>query len=290
MRKQATSAGAADSQGTPGSAVEQALADSLAQAAAEAQERLVERMWAPPAPPRRGPRPGLSLERIVDAAFELADTEGLEALSMARLGKALGVSAMALYRHVSSKDELLALLADRMARDLEPIGEVAGWRDGLAVWTRRQISMILEHPWFLDLPLSTVMPGPNRLRWIDQLFAITEDLPLRVEEKFAIAGLLAQHVLGQARIIVEAMRAPASPDAASDPFASLGTLLVRYADPADFPHLLGAITSQGPDDVGNPMASTYDPAVSLEEEIAFGLDAVLDGLEAYVARRAAEGS
>ncbi|ACZ29097.1 transcriptional regulator, TetR family [Xylanimonas cellulosilytica DSM 15894] len=255
----------------------------------DATARLVQRMWAPPTPPRRGPKPGLSVDRIIEAAYELAEAEGIEAVSMARLGSSLGVSAMALYRHVSNKDELLTLLADRLARDLPPIGDVATWREGLDLWTRAQIMMVLEHPWFLDLPLSTVMPGPHRLRWIDSLFGLLAETPLSVDEKFAFAGLLAQHVLGEARILVESQRAAAAaePGAATsaDPFGDLGTLLHAFADPADFPHLMAAIeTAEGETRV--PVMPP-DAAAAVEEEITFGLNVVLDGLEAYVAGRQA---
>ena len=167
-----------------------------------ATERLIERLWAAPAPPRRGPRPMLSVERIVDAAFELANTEGLEAVTMARVGKALGVTPMALYRHVSNKDELLTLLADRIA-DVPPLPSDVGWREGLELWVRAQIDAALARPWILDLPLSALLPGPVRLRWIDQAFGMMRDVPLTAGEKFGIIGLLAQHVLGEARVQIE---------------------------------------------------------------------------------------
>src|SRR6516162_2662775 len=62
--------------------------------------------------PHKGPRPGLSLERIVAAAVRLADAEGLAAVSMSRVAAELGAAPMSLYRHVTAKDELLTLMLD----------------------------------------------------------------------------------------------------------------------------------------------------------------------------------
>ena len=309
-------------------------------------EKVLQRMWRPARPSRRGPKAALSAERIVEAAFDLANQHGVEALSMARIAGALDVSPMALYRHVGSKDELLALLADRVARDLPPVDLGLGWREGLDQWTRAQVRLAFAYPWFLDLPLSNVMPGPNRLRWIDQLFGILADTPLDNDEKLALAGLLAQHVLGQARVLIEsgqvaqeaaaaaeaggaaargtaagtvggttatageaaavagaggaaaaetAAAASAPPEAAGhedaeapalpvDPFASLEPLLLSFGGPDAFPHLLAALGQEGAHPLPLPMA-TPEPEWSADDEITFGLEILLDGIEAYVRRK-----
>ena len=109
---------------------------------------------------------------IVDAALDIADAEGLAAVSMARVGDALGCTAMALYRHVGSKDELLTLLIDRVAADAPALPEDLGWREGLTAWTQVQIDGVLAHPWLLDVPLASTPLGPHRARWIDQGFGV----------------------------------------------------------------------------------------------------------------------
>jgi AcrR family transcriptional regulator len=257
--------------------------------------RRIQRLWAAPTPARRGPKPTLSVERIVEAAFELAEGEGLDAVSMARVGQALGVSPMALYRHVSGKDELLMLLADRLAAELPDLSAADGWRGGLEAWIRAQIEFAVARPWFLDLPLSAALPGPHRLRWIDQAFRIMADLPLAAEETFAIVGMLAQLVLGEARVQVEGRRAaaevvrraaglpPSTPEAeldpaalaAANPYASFEVMLQRYADPAAYPHLMAALAA--PDQPRDGDAP--------RDELEFDLSVVLDGIEAYVARK-----
>lgn len=76
--------------------------------------RAVELAWGLDQPGTRGPKKGLSLEQILDTAIELADAEGVTALSMGRVAKALGFTTMSLYRYVASKDELIELISDRV--------------------------------------------------------------------------------------------------------------------------------------------------------------------------------
>ena len=68
--------------------------------------------WGVRGRPHKGPKPGLSLERIVAAAVQVADAEGLAAVSMSRVAAELGTAPMSLYRYVTAKDELLALMQD----------------------------------------------------------------------------------------------------------------------------------------------------------------------------------
>lgn len=257
----------------------------------------VQRMWGDAAPRRRGPKPVLSAAQIVQAAMDLADAEGLAAVSMARVAEAVGYTPMALYRHVSGKEELLALMSDAVARDLPDLPDGAGWRAGLEAWTRAQIQMGLDRPWFLDLPLSGVLPGPNRVRWLDQAFGVLREIDLPADEKLAIVGLLAQHVLGEARVHIETRRAAVqrvrreaglpetTPEseldpaaiAAADPYTDFEAVLARYAEPTTYPHLFASFAAWA----GTPA----DAAVA--DDIAFGIGIVLDGVEAYLRRRGA---
>ncbi|MFD6446087.1 TetR/AcrR family transcriptional regulator [Promicromonospora sp. NPDC060204] len=257
----------------------------------------VQRLWGAPAPRRRGPKPALSVAQIVQAAMDLADTEGLAAVSMARVADAVGYTPMALYRHVSSKEELLAMMADAVAADLPELPVDGGWRAGLEAWTRAQIALGVRRPWMMDLPLTAAPPGPNRVRWIDQAFGVLRPVDLPADEKLAVVGLLAQHVLGEIRVHVESRRAAADqvrreaglpdgtpeseldPDAldAASPYADFETVLTRYADPATYPNLFEAFAAW-------PGTTLTAPS---DDDIAFGIATVLDGVEAYLRRRGA---
>ncbi len=265
----------------------------------DALSPLLRRLWGRTAPPRRGPKPALSVEQVVRAAVDLADAEGLAGVSMARVAESLGYSSMALYRYVESKEELLVLMSDAAADALELPPYAAGdWRAGLEAWTRAQIAGIVARPWFLDLPLTTSQVGPNRLRWIDNAFEILAPLGLTVDEKLQIVGLLAQHVLGEGRVQVETRRAAAeivrraqglpedTPEAALDehalaaanPYADYELVLTRLVDPQAYPALTAAL-------------GTWDPTAvqpdGWEDDFGFGLDILLDGIESFVAKRSA---
>src|SRR5437773_5889087 len=91
--------------------------------------------WGVRERPHKGPKPALSLARIVDAAVRIADTEGLDAVSMGRVAASLDTAPMSLYRHVSSKEELIKLMVDAAWGDsLGPSLGGEGWRAGLSRW------------------------------------------------------------------------------------------------------------------------------------------------------------
>ena len=221
------------------------------------------RLWGQPAKRTRGPRPALNLHAIVEAALELADAEGLAAVSMARVGDALQCTAMALYRHIGSKGELLTLLVDRVAADAPALPEGLGWREGLEAWTRIQIDGVLAHAWLLDLPLASTPLGPHRTRWIDQGFAVMRRLDLPTNEKGQILSLLSQHVLAEARVQVEIRHL------ATSPYADLAQIIDRLADVEELPHLYAA----------------FADGSGQEEDDSFGLELILDGIQARLRRR-----
>jgi AcrR family transcriptional regulator len=236
--------------------------DRASDARSEANEAM-RRLWGLEATRRRGPKPALNVQVIVDAALELADNEGLAGVSMASVGAALHCTSMALYRHIASKEELITLLVDRVAADGPAIPERLGWREGLQRWTQIQIECVLAHPWLLDMPLASTPLGPHRARWIDQGFALMRTLDLPMADKGQIIALLSQHVLAEARTQVEIQ------NAARNPYADLGQLIHRMADPEDLPHLFAAFadgsTAAGPD--------------------ASGIELILDGIEARVRQK-----
>jgi AcrR family transcriptional regulator len=256
----------------------------------------VRRLWAQSARPRRGPKPALTLDQIAEAATQIADAEGLAAVSMARVAEALGYSSMALYRYVSSKEELLGLMADAVASPPPDLSSLDGWRARLERWTLAQLEMVLQRPWYLDLPLASALPGPRRTMWIEAAFAALADVAVDVDTKFRIVGLLAQHVLGEARVELDGRRAAAeivrrvsglpadTPDAdldpqalaAANPYAGLELLFARLADPARYPALSAALRGFSPE--------PGSPGTSWQAEVTRTLAIVLDGIEVLVLR------
>ena len=157
---------------------------------------------------RRGPRPGLSADAIVEAAVRVADAEGLEAISMARVAAELGVTTMALYRYVASKDELLQLMFDASALGAESLVlEGDGWRSRLRAWAIIQRDMLDSHPWITQMPMPAPPLAPNSLHFVERALQALDGTGLTGAEKMRVIGLLASYSLNEARMANDAARA-----------------------------------------------------------------------------------
>ena len=117
-----------------------------------------------PSPRATEPRVPLSRERVLDAAVALADGHGLDAVTMRRLGEALGVEAMSLYNHVANKDDLLDGMVDLVFAEVELPPAGTHWRG--AMWDRAVSARtaLTRHPWATALMDSRATPGPATLR------------------------------------------------------------------------------------------------------------------------------
>lgn len=232
--------------------------------------------WGITERPRRGPKPGLSVERIVERAIELADAEGLAVLSMSRLAKELGFTAMSLYRYVASKDELLVLIADAAAGPPPPI-TASDWRGGLASWVREQLIVIRAHPWWVHIPISGPPLNPNSVAWMESGLQAMGGSRLREVEKMGVIQLLAGYVLNQARIEIEITQAYAAAGV-TDPARvghDYGRALARLIDADRFPALMAALAENVFDD------DDQDWDVDVE----FGLERILDGIGVLISAR-----
>lgn len=123
----------------------------------------------PPAQAAPAARPTLTRERVLDAAVEFADRAGADALSMRRVGEALGVEAMSLYHHVAGKDDLLDGMVDRVIAEFPRRDAALGWQDGLRHLVRGARGVLLEHPWTAGLATARPAVGPARLRFVDDV-------------------------------------------------------------------------------------------------------------------------
>ena len=123
--------------------------------------------------PARKRREPISREAIVKAAIALLDREGLNALSMRRLGDELGAGAASLYWHVGSKDGLLDLVLDEIIGENEtPEPDPARWREQLKEVARVQRRVSLRHPYVVRISIGRIPMGPNALRYSERVLAI----------------------------------------------------------------------------------------------------------------------
>jgi len=172
-------------------------------------KRGLELLWRVELKPTRGPKPGLTVDRIVEAAIEVADAEGLKALSMRRVADELGVGTMSLYRYVPAKAELLDLMLDAVDAELgKPEGSVEGWRAKLEFFARESWAGYHRHPWVLHIVAMDARPplGPNILASFEAMLQAVAGIGLTGSEMVAVIKLVQGYVQGAARSEVEAIQ------------------------------------------------------------------------------------
>jgi AcrR family transcriptional regulator len=229
---------------------------------------------------RAGKR-GLTLERICQAGVALADRDGLGAVSMARVAAEIGVSTMALYRHVASKDELLQLMADHAFGDPPPAGSPdEGWRDALTRWATEELARVRLHPWVVRIMYRSPPVTPNNIRWLEQSLRALGPTGLTEQEKLSTSLLISGYVVNWATVSIEvAEAAKASGLSPEQAYSDYGRRLARFIDPVQFPAVSIAIASGALDD---------EPDEFEDAEFYFGLARILDGVEALISARAAK--
>ncbi len=251
----------------------------MADAVEDALPRAVALSWGVAERPQRGPKRELSIERIVEAAIDIADAEGLGAVSMSRVATSLGFTTMSLYRYLTSKDDLLLLMQETVCAVPIPTEDDDGdWRQGMRDWVAVSMGVIKAHPWFVDIPVSGIPMTPNNLAVLDWGLRIMKDLPLNDLEKMSTALLLASY--SRAFGIVERDVAKAAEQNGADAVSGEAYVgaLAELITPERFPYL-GPLVASG--------AYTAPPGEDGQDDFAFGLERILDGIEKYVDARSA---
>ena len=153
---------------------------------------------------------GLSEERVVAAAIALADEDGLEAVSMARVAERLGFTTMSLYRHVRSKDDLLRAMLDAgLGAPPAALDDPGGdWRAGLELWTRSVLEALLRHPWAIRVPITGPPMSPVQLAWLDRGLRALAPTGLAEGEKADVVLLLNGYAFWEARLRTELATGP----------------------------------------------------------------------------------
>jgi AcrR family transcriptional regulator len=241
-------------------------------------------LWGRRGKGRTGPRAELSIDAIVQAAVALADAEGLEAVSMARVARVLGFTPMSLYRHIAGKDELLQLMWNASAQGAEQLVLVGeDWRDRLLHWAMVQREMLDRHPWITQMPMAAPPMAPNSLHFVERGLEALDDTPLSGEEKLRVIGLISSYTLSEARMAHDAAQAATTAArAGTGPPPSFEALLRELVDEPTFPrlHRIAAAHQIGPAPQG-----FEEPA-----EFRWGLQRILDGIQALIQERQAQSS
>jgi AcrR family transcriptional regulator len=162
------------------------------------EEDVFDPIWARPEP--SGRRAPISRADIAEAGIAVADAEGIDAVSMRRVARELGLGTMSLYHYVRGKDELIDLMSDAiLGRQLVDDAELhKGWRPALRAIAVATRSNFERHPWILGAmqPRPRAVPGPNSLRHFDQSVGAVADLDVDLETKLEIVTLIDDYVFG----------------------------------------------------------------------------------------------
>jgi len=229
----------------------------------------IELAWGRRRRPTRGPKPGLTLDRIVAAGIRVAMTEGIGALSMTRVAAELGVGTMSLYRYVAAKDELLTLMVDGALGTPPPAPPGEDWRAGLRRWAVGVRATYRRHPWALRVPISAPPMGPNNVAWLENALRALSDTPLSEQQKLSTVLLVSGFVRNEETLNLD-LAAGAGGEEVMPTYARILGVLIAGGD---FPALADAIASGALEDEDDP-----------DSEFEFGLERILDGVAALIAR------
>lgn len=229
---------------------------------------------------RRPPRKRLSREEIVQAALEIAEAEGVKAVSMRKVARRLNAGTMSLYHYVRTKDDLLALMDDAIMGEIvipeEEIPE--GWRErvtlianlSLAAWTRR--------PWLIDVEEDDFRISENGLRHMEQTIGALDGLDVSPALKFEIMSQVDDYLFGFA---VRERKVGPNRLTETEEFEQMSRDLESMLAEGDYPHL-----GQMFDPTKDFKQQWLDAIDDIYDGGRFerGLNRLLDGIEAELAR------
>lgn len=244
------------------------------QGGANILERSIELLWGTRERPARGPKPGLTLDRIVETAIAVADANGLDALSMRRIARELGVGTMSLYRYVPGKPELLAMMLDRLSDPSAEVEKTTGldWRAALEVIANANRDLYLAHPWLLHINWTRPVLGPNTLAGLEHIVSVLEGLGFTDQERMGVVTTLDGYVTGVVRNQVLYASAAEETGVSDEEFWTKHLpVLERTMRDGTYPTL--ATMSE----------DTFD--ASWDESFQFGLRRLLDGVQTLVESR-----
>jgi len=226
---------------------------------------MVDIIWGNRRPPSRGPKPALSPERIARAAIEIADAEGLAAVSMQRITASLGFTKMAVYRYVPAKADLVALMTEVASGEPPDISQgQGGWREALKRWAAELLGLFHRHPWLLEATIGPRAMGPRELGWLERAVRALGETALTGAEKLDVVATITGHV----RTIAQQGKGSADPEAQM--MGAIKPMIEARSE--EFPALIAAMS-------GGKRDAAFD----------VGLECLLDGVEVLHERRSARG-
>jgi AcrR family transcriptional regulator len=154
-------------------------------------------LWGQRPTSHLGPKPALSVDLIAKTAMEIADRDGLQSVTMQRVAQALHFTKMALYRHIRSRDELIAIMIEEAVGEPPDLrGVRGGWRARLTKWADALWTRWASSPWLPGVTTGSRPMGPRELRWTEAAFVALEGTPLATADKSMVVSAVSSYVRG----------------------------------------------------------------------------------------------
>ena len=225
----------------------------------------------------RGPRQRVSVDEVIHAAVAVADTDGLPAFSMRKVADRLGLKLMSVYTYVPGRDELIGLMVDEVMGERDHPPHTGTLRDRLTAVAHHQWDELHRHPWLLQVDTSRPWIGPHGCDRYEWQLAALDDTGFTDLEMDQIVTLINDFTAGAARTSIAARRtAERSGITDADWWQANAPVLDRVMPPGAYPRAgrVGTAAGQEYNAVGDP-----------DRSFRFGLDRLLDGIDALHARR-----
>ena len=212
-------------------------------------------------------RAPVSRDLAVERAVTVADGEGIEAVTMRRLARELGVEAASLYHYVSGKDEILDGLVDKVSAEIDLPPRTDGWRDAVRQRAHNTRAVLRRHPWAVALMASRTTPGPATLRLLEAGIRYFREGGFSVEEAAHAISTVDSYVHG---FVLQEVNLPFRNESE---LAAMTSAIMDQFPRADFPYLFELTTEH-----------VLQPGYHYGNEFRVGLEAVLDGVDARLRR------
>ena len=227
---------------------------------------------------RRGPKQRLSVEKVIQVGIEIADAEGLDALTIRKAAERLKIGTMSLYTYVPGRAELIALMADQVMGETELPPHPQSLRGRLRAIARLTWDETHRHPWLLQAASSRPWVGPNSVERYEWQLTAIEHQGFTDIEMDQIVALLTGTAENLARVSINMQTARATSDLTDAEWWSLhGPILSQLMRDEDYP-----VAAR----VGQAAGEEYNSATDPERTFEFALERIIDGLELLLERRA----
>lgn len=213
--------------------------------------------------PNTPPRTPLSRERVLRAAVDLADREGLDALTMRKLGQELGVEAMSLYNHVDNKDDILDGIVDIVVGEIDLPAKDGDWKAEMHQRAVSARNALARHEWATGVLESRTGIGPATMQYYDAVIGCLREAGFSIAMAAHAFSVLDSYIYGFA---LQEVKLPFETE---EELANIADMLLQAIPKDEFPYFTEMI-------VDHALQSGYDYG---DMEFEYGLNLILEGLE-----------